>query len=104
MASSRLFGGGRRDGRGDIYFVRDGSSRCGRRRSCERGELAAGAGEARPRRLGAVFGLLGGDPGIEALRLDHLDRDRHEAMLGAAELRALTIVDADTVGLEPGLV
>src|SRR5579884_101673 len=73
------------------------SSACGSR---------ARDGRGRRRGAGPLLGLLRLEPGVEVLLAERLDDDRHEAMVAAAELRALAAVDARLVGvhLEPRLV
>src|SRR5215471_6072541 len=44
------------------------------------------------------------DPGGKGLLAHHADRDRHEGVVLAAELRALAVVDALPGCLEPSLV
>src|SRR6185312_3412173 len=53
--------------------------------------------------VGGVFllGLL--DPGGVLLLAHHVHGDRHESVVAAAELRALAVIDAFALGLEPGL-
>src|SRR6185312_6828627 len=73
----------------------------GRRRGC------AGGRRRRWRRRG-LFLLCGLflQPGLKVLFRTRIDHDRHEAVIAAAQLRALPAVDTGLVGVdvEPGLV
>ena len=75
--------------------------------SGRRGIAAAGAGGCGVAAAGLAPGMW---PPFEAThcgelrRRDDLDRDRHEAVAGAAQLRALAEIDARPVDLDPGLV
>src|SRR6478752_9642262 len=44
------------------------------------------------------------NPGGKSLLAHHADRDRHESVVLAAQFRALAVIDALAVRLEPGLV
>src|SRR5690606_21469596 len=87
----------------------------GRRRGGGRGGGAGSrsggrfGGGGRGRSSGFVSRLghraaLGGDPFGEGLLADHLDVDRHEGVVDAAQFRALAVVVAFLLGAEPGLV
>src|SRR6516165_9356537 len=58
----------------------------------------------RHRFVPGVFLLRLLDPGGEGLLAHHADRDRHEGVILAAQLRALAVIDSLPGCLEPGLV
>ena len=58
----------------------------------------------RPARAPGIVPPFERDPGGELRRRHDLDRDRHVAVAGAAQLGALAEIDARPVDLDPGLV
>jgi hypothetical protein len=73
-------------------------------RSGGRGGRSGGARSSNGRGSRSRGRGLGGDPGVEVGLADHLDLDRHERVIDAAQLRALAVVGADLLGLEPLLL